>query len=339
MPSSRVLFFADPRPYQTVVRAAEMEVFITTEGERRAELTQINLHRLWMQRGWETLPRVFHCAASARRSTIVFLEDGKPGTISQTGRELSSAATIIDGVGATHDHRSFGPRASVSLTSEVLAEARNVLNACESPLPAAIHLIRPEPALMARLLLLHERAARLGVTAPKALAQPEVAKSLERALIDAMIQCMATSSLEMRTAARRHAEIIARLEDLLAANHDRPLYLAEICATTGVSERTLRVCCHEHLGMGPVRYLWLRRMHLARAALVRADPASATVTSIATDHGFWELGRFSVEYRTLFGESPSVSLREPPDDRCVTTKHPLASRISNLQSAPGRACP
>jgi len=328
MPSSRVLFFADPRPYQTVVRAAEMEVFITTEGERRAELTQINLHRLWMQRGWETLPRVFHCAASARRSTIVFLEDGKPGTISQTGRELSSAATIIDGVGATHDHRSFGPRASVSLTSEVLAEARNVLNACASPLPAAIHLIRPEPALMARLLLLHERAARLGVTAPKALAQPEVAKSLERALIDAMIQCMATS-----------AEIIARLEDLLAANHDRPLYLAEICATTGVSERTLRVCCHEHLGMGPVRYLWLRRMHLARAALVRADPASATVTSIATDHGFWELGRFSVEYRTLFGESPSVSLREPADDRCVTAKHPLASRISNLQSAPGRACP
>ena len=335
MPSSRVLFFADPRPYRTTVSAAGVEVFITTDGALRAELTQINLHRLWMQRGWDTLPRVFHCAASARRSTIVFLEDGKPGTISQTGRELSSAATIIDGVGATHDHRSFGPRASVSLTSEVLAEARNVLNACESPLPAAIHLIRPEPALMARLLLLHERAARLGVTAPKALAQPEVAKSLERALIDAMIQCMATSSLEMRTAARRHAGIIARLEDLLAANHDRPLYLAEICATTGVSERTLRVCCHEHLGMGPVRY----RMHLARAALVRADPASATVTSIATDHGFWELGRFSVEYRTLFGESPSVSLREPADDRCVTAKHPLASRISNLQSAPGRACP
>jgi len=339
MPSSRVLFFADPRPYQPTVRAAEVEVFITTKGGFRAELTQINLHRLWMQRGWETLPSVFHCATSVTRSPIVFLEDGKRGTRDKSGRQLSSGAIIIDGVDATHDHRSFGPWASMSLTREDLAEAGNVLNVRESPLPAAIHLIRPEPALMARLLLLHERAARCAETAPNALAQPEVVKSLERALIDAMIACVARSGLEMGTAARRHAEILARLEDLLAANRDRPLYLAEICATTGVSERTLRVCCHEHLGMGPVRYLWLRRMHLARAALIRADPASATVTSIATDHGFWELGRFSVEYRTLFGESPSVSLRGSPHDRCVTTKHPLASQMSNLQSAPERACP
>jgi AraC-like DNA-binding protein len=69
--------------------------------------------------------------------------------------------------------------------------------------------------------------------------------------------------------------------------------------------------------MGLVRYLWLRRMHLARSALIRADPASATVTGVATDYGFWELGRLSVEYRTLFGESPSVSLRGMPDGRAT----------------------
>jgi hypothetical protein len=34
--------------------------------------------------------------------------------------------------------------------------------------------------------------------------------------------------------------VIARLDELLAANQDRSLYLAEICAATGVSERTLR---------------------------------------------------------------------------------------------------
>jgi AraC-like DNA-binding protein len=89
------------------------------------------------------------------------------------------------------------------------------------------------------------------------------------------------------------------------------VYLTEICAAIAVSGRTLRTCCHEHLGMGPIRYLWLRRMHLARRALVRAAPAAMTVTEIATDHGFWELGRFSVEYRTLFGETPSASLHRP----------------------------
>ena len=75
------------------------------------------------------------------------------------------------------------------------------------------------------------------------------------------------------------------------------------------TERTLRTCCREVLGVGPLRYLWLRRMHLARQALLHADASVSTVTEVATAHGFWELGRFSVEYRTLFGESPSESLR------------------------------
>jgi AraC-like DNA-binding protein len=67
--------------------------------------------------------------------------------------------------------------------------------------------------------------------------------------------------------------------------------------------------------MGPIRYLTLRRMHLVRRALLRAD-SSTTITRIATDHGFWELGRFSVAYRTLFGETPSESLRRPSDNAC-----------------------
>ena len=74
-------------------------------------------------------------------------------------------------------------------------------------------------------------------------------------------------------------------------------------------ERTLRKCTQQHLGMSPHQYLVLRRIHLARRALLRGDPGDATVTSIATNHGFWELGRFAVVYRSLFGESPSATLR------------------------------
>jgi AraC-like DNA-binding protein len=110
---------------------------------------------------------------------------------------------------------------------------------------------------------------------------------------------------------RRHEAIIVRLEQFLEANPDRPIYLTEICGVIGTAERTLRAACEEHLGMGPIRYLTLRRMHLVRRALLRADPSKSTVTRIATDHGFWELGRLSVAYRRLFGESPSETLRHP----------------------------
>ena len=76
--------------------------------------------------------------------------------------------------------------------------------------------------------------------------------------------------------------------------------------------------------MGPIRYLWLRRMHLVRRALILANPATATVTGIAMDHGFWELGRFAGRYRVLFGEAPAASLRRPAKDRRTSQARPLA---------------
>ena len=60
--------------------------------------------------------------------------------------------------------------------------------------------------------------------------------------------------------------------------------------------------------MGPKHYLLLRRMNLARWALRQSAPEAASVTEIATRYGFWQLGRFAVEYHTLFGESPSATL-------------------------------
>jgi hypothetical protein len=55
-------------------------------------------------------------------------------------------------------------------------------------------------------------------------------------------------------------------------------------------------------------------MHLARRALRSADADETTVTEIASDYWFWEFGRFSVAYRSLFGESPSTARRRPLDD-------------------------
>jgi transcriptional regulator GlxA family with amidase domain len=180
---------------------------------------------------------------------------------------------------------------------------------------------------MSRLARLHSAADNLARSAPDRLAQAEVARAVEQGLIHAIVSCLVEPEIDQRYPAYwPQRTLLARFEELLVERCNEPLHLAEICAAVGVPERTLRACCRKHLGMGPIRFLWLRRMHLARQALLTADPASMTVTGIATGQGFWELGKFSVAYRSLFGESPSVTLRRRERDRATPSISPFALR-------------
>src|SRR5262249_34109612 len=150
--------------------------------------------------------------------------------------------------------------------------------------------------LMDRLLAFHGRATWLARTAPETLKHPEVARVLEQALIHVMVRCWsAGTSVEPRASVRRHSAIIARLEDLLAENNGSSICRAEICPALGVSERILRICCHGQLGLGPVRFLWLRRMHFARRALTRADSALPRLQPIMAS-GSWGAFRCSIGF-------------------------------------------
>jgi len=168
---------------------------------------------------------------------------------------------------------------------------------------------------MSRLLRLHRAAEQLSKTAPDILGNPEVARALGNELIQTIIMCASESTLVKGSVSNtNHSRILAQFEDYIEEHKTVSLYIAEICTSLRVSERTLRSSCQEQLGMSPIKYLWLRRMHLARCALRRSTPRMSTVTRIATSYGFWELGRFAVEYRSLFGESPSATLRPPDKD-------------------------
>jgi AraC-like DNA-binding protein len=110
----------------------------------------------------------------------------------------------------------------------------------------------------------------------------------------------------------RSMAVVAALKTFVAANYNRPIRLAEICVTLDVSERTLRHYCQALLGVSPMRYVRIQRMRLAMRALRGGTPATTNVTRIATEHGFFELGRFAGEYRQLFGERPTATLNRQP---------------------------
>jgi AraC-like DNA-binding protein len=312
--SISVVNFTDPSPYQAAIHAARFEFFPTGRGGFRAELTTINLRRLWMQRSCESLARIGHGAVSPHWAAIGFLTDSDQPEITHCGTKVSSGEIIVNDQNEMHRQTTAAVRwGTLSMTPEDLADAGEVVTGRPVVRVPVTSVIRPSARHMSRLLSVHETVGRLAKATPSLLANPGVAQALEDALTRAMILCLTENTpVERSLGSKRHSVVMARLEEFLTEHETVPLYTAEVCLALGVSERTLRACCQENLGIGPIKYLWLRRMHLARRALVRATPDTSTVTKIAANHGFWEFGRFSVEYRALFGELPSKTLHQPP---------------------------
>jgi AraC-like DNA-binding protein len=313
---STVLTFTELDAYHASIRGVmQVDGIVTSGGDFRAKWTGIQLERLSMQRSEETLPRVANNAIDPKVYGIVFATNPDQPSAYLKGLELTPADMIIFSVGSEGHNRTEAACqwGSIALAHEDLAAAGGILIGRELTSPSVTQRIRPPPPLLLRLSNLHKVAGLLAETCPEILANSQVARAMEQALLDAMIACTASGdAADARSANRHHGAVVRRLEEFLETNFDETIYVQELCKATGVSYPTLRGCCQEHLGMSPKRYLWLRRMHLVRRALRAADPAMATVTEIATQYGFWELGRFSLTYRSLFGEPPSASLRRPP---------------------------
>jgi AraC-like DNA-binding protein len=168
----------------------------------------------------------------------------------------------------------------------------------------------PPPAALAPLCSLHAYMGSLAAANPQLLTSIDSAYDLERRLIEARIQTLGEPAADRDIKARQHHQITTRrFRSVLEAHDDAPLHIPEISRFIGVSSRTLRLACQEQLGVSPTQYLMLRRMRSVRRALRQADPDVTRVTDIATEDGFWELGRFAVKYRQIFGETPSTTLR------------------------------
>src|SRR5258708_8558131 len=282
------------------------------------------MNRLWMHRIRVTLPQVNTVAVKPGRRAIGFLIEPNSSPLLHCGLEVLPGDIIVNWFDVTHQRSDANFHyGTMSLPFDDLDAAAEAIIGREFPKTPDKRIIRPNSALMLRLLKLHRSVGQFAHDSPDVLGLPPVLRALENELIYIMVRCLAEgTAVEPTAGSRRHDTIVARFEEFLETNPDRPLHVTEICAAIGITERTLRASCKEHLGMGPIRYLTLRRMHLVRRALLRSDPSKVTVTQIVTDHGFWELGRFSVAYGALFGESPSRTLRRPVEQPEVCLNRP-----------------
>jgi AraC-like DNA-binding protein len=311
MPRSGTTGFIDAADYQASVRGANFNLVIGCQQDFKARLTWVELRHLCLLRGQENLPRVAQVSFLPERVFVSVPIRHDPPPIFD-GVEVLSGDIVFHSRGERVHQRTRGPSewGFISLAPEHLAARSRVLTGFDLVWPSVARILRPPRIDAARLLRQHAEACRLAETKPEMLAHREVARALEQDLLHTLVNCLTGNDVDNDSARKRYnANIIARFESVSAAHSEQHLKIPELCAAIDVPERTLRICCAEVLGMSPSRYLRLRRLNIARAVLRRLDPATASVADVAREYGFTELGRFAALYRTMFGETPSTTLR------------------------------
>lgn len=114
------------------------------------------------------------------------------------------------------------------------------------------------------------------------------------------------------------ADVLKRTYEWLEDQPRRNPSRHDLAKAAGVSDRTLHNVFLEQLGVSPKRFLRLRLLNAARRELRCANPEDTRVTDVVARLGIWDWGRFSGDYRALFGESPSATLYGPNRSRVRT---------------------
>jgi len=314
--SSAVQRFRDPDVCTQAIRASVVEMPVVGRGEFDATVTRIDLDRLWMQGFGESVPRTMRLTVPPERDVIYFATaEGQP--LFRNGVVVDCTRIVRMAANQDSFQRSERPiqAGSMSLPPDHLRSMAVAITGRDvSPLKDD-RIIKPPAAAMARLQRLHAAARGLAAEAPEVIANVAAARGLEQALTEAMIDCLSDATIVEESAAqRRHERVMQRFHAALEERPDEAVFVPDMCALIGASQRTLEMCCHGSLGVSPKRYLLLRRLTQARKTLSRADPRETTVTMVAADCGFWHFGRFAAEYKAVYGESPSCTLRGAASD-------------------------
>jgi AraC family ethanolamine operon transcriptional activator len=175
-----------------------------------------------------------------------------------------------------------------------------------------VHLMHAASA--ARLRAFLRRLFALAERSPDRLTRPGCQRRIREDLMPLLLEALVSGPSHPFQAGRPPARIdfVKETERWLHAHPHQPLTLADLCRVAHVSRRTLIQGFHDHLGLGPMAYVKLLRLHGIRHRLLRAEPDEIQIGALADAWGFHNAGHFAAAYRRLFGESPRDTLGRTP---------------------------
>lgn len=252
---------------------------------------------------------------------------------------LHPACLTVSSLG---DDRTIVTRAAVEALTIVVREARwkEVVRSLGAGPDAMVFPGLTAVQCAARALEELERKAwwvlRAAEAYPDCFQRREIRRVAEIGLIWSLMVLLhhPTQQFEQPPHAARRREAVASVETYVRNHLSDSLTLVDLCRISGLKVRALQYAFQEKYGISPMGYLKLKRLDKARRLLSRRDAPHLNVTAAALECGFWHLAQFAQDYRRMFGECPSQTLRAGIGSPRLNTPRP-ASALGSRSDASG----
>lgn len=133
--------------------------------------------------------------------------------------------------------------------------------------------------------------------------------SMEDELHERAASMLAVPPLPVDLPPETRRRALRRAREYIDARAGERISLSNLCVASECSERTLRTVFRECYGTTPMAFVKKLRLQGLRRDLRGASPYTSTVLSLALRWGFWHMGHLGRDYGSMFGESPSETLR------------------------------
>ena len=227
---------------------------------------------------------------------------------SRTSARWFGSAADVENIAASCSSvevSTVGPSAFYTVSVDVPALARCFPNAPDTT--ALLDALQPR-----RLSRDPLSARRLRTAMSRAFARPDApAAALHGSLVPLLSSAlgrMDSHAVEHSKCLNRRLAAVRTCERYMREHAGAGLTLLDLSEIAGMRSRSLINAFEAVTGFSPMDYLKRIRLDGARRALRRADKATTRIIDVASDWGFWHMGHFALDYRAMFGETPSQTL-------------------------------
>ncbi len=146
---------------------------------------------------------------------------------------------------------------------------------------------------------------------PGADIRPAIITRREESLALAVINALIDEKFTEKESLMRSTRSVSLALNIIHSSDLESITAMELCKHTECSQRTLEKNFSDRFGITPKKYVKCLRLAEVRKGLQNFNALDYdSIIELAGVNGFWHMGQFAADYRRIYGELPSETLKQ-----------------------------